>query len=546
MGSAMDWQISPIDSATLNKKRTVLLLRTVVVISTGYLILFGPQAANPWALAYIATLLASNVALSLTPDAWFHGPRFSVALLLGDTAAVLVGLYLTVGCFSQDFLIIYFFTIFLTTATQSITQIAVGAAMISGLYGYWLWLSAGSALTSGEWLRLPFFFIVAVFYAYMTEETKLERWRREQAERERERLRFLLNLAEPMASTVMGSEWIIQVCGAIEAACPRLLCQIAGAPPSTATTEFEWFPIRGREETFGGLVVTAKDGHALAPAEEQFCRVVALMAGHVLGEAKMAHADANARLRQEFFGMLSHELRTPLHAILGYSEMLLAFFHTHPDAKARDVLDRLRINAKRLQDLLGELLWLAELRAGERQVEPEAIDLAETLENERLAFHDQLSGRPIEFDIDVASDVPAVFTDRRKLEQVLRSLISNALKFTDRGTVRASVRQLSVGEVEIAVSDTGVGIAPQHLESIFEDFQRLENGRSLHASGLGLGLALARELLTLLGGRISVESSPGAGTTFRLCVPVMHGHGAAEPAPEPVASPTWQPYPSRA
>ncbi|HVO27978.1 MAG TPA: histidine kinase dimerization/phospho-acceptor domain-containing protein [Candidatus Margulisiibacteriota bacterium] len=117
------------EQRAIDRKRTVILLRSVVVISTSFLILFGEFAGGPARVGYILALVASNVLLASTPKEWFHQPWFSAALLLADTAVVLTGLYLTVGCFSQDFLIIYFFTIFLTTATESIAPIAVGTAM---------------------------------------------------------------------------------------------------------------------------------------------------------------------------------------------------------------------------------------------------------------------------------------------------------------------------------------------------------------------------------------------------------------------------------
>src|SRR5437879_1702464 len=213
-------------SRVFDKKRTVILLRSVVVVSTSYLILFGQPTLGAASTAYILALILSNVGLGLTPKDWFQEPRFSAALLLGDTAAVLVGLYLTVGCFSQDFLIIYFFTIFLTTATSSIAQIAIGAAMISTLYGYWLWLTASQTVGAAEWLRLPFFFIVAVFYAYVTEETKQERYRRELAERESDHLQFLLNLGETFAQRRAIPELVGHVGSLVEAAFPRLRCTV--------------------------------------------------------------------------------------------------------------------------------------------------------------------------------------------------------------------------------------------------------------------------------------------------------------------------------
>jgi len=139
-------QQSPRQPSALDKKRTVILLRSVVTVSTSYLIIFGDKPLSTPAVAYILAVMLSNIVLVRTPRHWFQEPRFSAGLLLADTAVVLAGLYLTVGCFSQDFLIIYFFTIFLTTATSSMTQIALGAALISSLYGYWLWLTTSHAL----------------------------------------------------------------------------------------------------------------------------------------------------------------------------------------------------------------------------------------------------------------------------------------------------------------------------------------------------------------------------------------------------------------
>ena len=225
-----------------DKKRTVLLLRSVVVISTSYLILFGQAPTAPASIIYILALILTNVGLALTPRHWFHQHWFSAALLLGDTAVVLVGLYLTVGCFSQDFLIIYFFTIFLTTATSSLAEIATGAAVVSALYGYWLWLTAAHPLGPGEWLRLPFFFIVAVFYAYMTEETKIEHLCRVRAERESERLRFLFNLSNAVPQCVAAGELIAHMGNLVEAAFPRLRCGL-GADGAMNGRQFSVFPL---------------------------------------------------------------------------------------------------------------------------------------------------------------------------------------------------------------------------------------------------------------------------------------------------------------
>jgi len=505
----------------LDKKRTVVLLRSVVVISTSYLILFGPEAARALSIAYILALIVSNIGLALTPRKWFHHPVFSGALLLGDTLCVLVGLYLTVGCFSQDFLIIYFFTIFLTTATQGVAQIAAGAAMVSGLYGYWLWISSGHMLGSAEWLRLPFFFIVAVFYAYMTEETKQERWRRQQAERESEHLRFLLNLGDTFAARPASRELIEQIGPLIESELPRLHCTLASQSLS-ADAPGVVVPLRAHGESYGALWITARDGRPLGADEEQFCRLVGALASNaVYTTERLNAASENVRIKQQFLGTLSHELRTPLHAILGYTEIIDSTVRESGDAFACESLDRLQVNAARLQSLVDELLLLAQLRAGERSVEVETVDLRAAFTE--LAAHaaEQLRGRPIQFEYHVAAGVPTLRTDGRKLMHILKSLLSNAAKFTQEGSIRLMADRAGDRAVEIAVRDSGIGIDPAQLHVIFEAFHQVDASLTRRFQGLGLGLALAQELAAVLGGRIDVQSEVGRGTTFRVRVPIV-------------------------
>ena len=351
---------------SLDKKRTVLLLRSVVLISTCYLIVFQQPAPTAASLAYIAALVCSTVGLSVTPRDWFHAPRFSAALLLGDTAVVLIGLYLTVGCFSQDFLIIYFFTIFLTTATQSLAQIAVGAALISGLYGYWLALSSGHALGPADWLRLPFFFIVAVFYAYMTEETKQERWRRRQAERESERLRFLLTLGEAVVARRHHDELLGQVAAMVEHSFPAVQCAARAAAPSPTDAAAMVVPVDCHGQRYGALVLTAHQGETIIPGAIEFAQVAAAVAATALYAGESVRVTEGLMpLKQELLASLSHELRSPLHIILGNADILAEELQRYPDLMVRESVQRLRAGTLRLIDLIEALLCFAESRGGE-------------------------------------------------------------------------------------------------------------------------------------------------------------------------------------
>jgi signal transduction histidine kinase len=501
-----------------DKKRTVLLLRSVVVISTSYLILFGHAPTAPASIIYILALILTNVGLALTPPRWFHQHWFSVALLLGDTAVVLAGLYLTVGSFSQDFLIIYFFTIFLTTATSSLVEIAAGAAVVSALYGYWLWLTATHPLGPGEWLRLPFFFIIAVFYAYMTEETKVERLCRVRAERESERLRFLFNLSSAVPQCVATGELIAHMGNLVEAAFPRLRCGLGS--DATKGRQSSVFPLESNGRTFGALRVMAKDGQALWPNESAFCHLAAAIAANALYTTEqVSAAEDGLRIKEEFLAALSHELRSPLHVILGNAEIVSDGLHSPVDSLVRESLGRLRANAYRLLDLIEEMLCFAELRAGLSPVQRKAVDLRVLFEECTTIMLERLAGRPIAFEWQVADDVPALQTDARKLRLIVNGLLSNAAKFTERGFVHLRAERLGP-HVEIAVRDSGIGIASKDLGPIFQAFRQLEGSLARGFQGLGLGLALAQELTTALGGVVGVESEPNRGSTFRVRLPL--------------------------
>jgi len=523
----------------IDKKRTVILLRSVVVISTSYLILFGESATNLTSVGYILALIVSNSLLALTPREWFHEPRFSAALLLGDTAVVLVGLYLTVGCFSQDFLIIYFFTIFLTTATESVAQIAVGAAMISGLYGYWLWLTAAHALGPGEWLRLPFFFIVAVFYAYMTEETKQERWRRQQAERESTRLRFLFEVSETFSQRVVNEQLVRQLGSLVEEAFPRLACDVDVSPSEPETGAGAAFLIRSHDRTFGVLRVTPKEGNVLSPYEEQFCKVVAMTAANALyATQQVAVPQESARLKQEFLSTLSHELRSPLHVILGNADIIAEETKQVASPFVRESIDRLRASAFRLLDIVEELLCFTELRSGHASVYLERVDLRGLFDEFGASMNELLAGRPIRFECSLSADAAELYTDRRKLRLILNGLLGNAAKFTESGFVRLSAQCHSGDAIEIAVEDSGIGIDPKDLPEIFREFHQVDGSLSRRFDGLGLGLALANELASALGGRVEAESRPKRGSTFRVVLPLRSGsdtpHAVPRAAPHAV------------
>ena len=301
---------------------------------------------------------------------------------------------------------------------------------------------------------------------------------------------------------------------------------------STATA----FPIRSHDRTFGALRVTPKEGDVLSPYEEQFCKVVAMTAANALYAAQqVAVAQESTRLKQEFLSTLSHELRSPLHVILGNADIVAEEIKQVASPFARESIDRLRVSAFRLLDIVEELLCFTELRSGHALVYLERVDLRELFDEFGASMNELLVGRPIRFECNLSADAPALYTDRRKLRLIINGLLGNAAKFTESGFVRLSARCHSEDAIEIAVQDSGIGIDPKDLPEIFQEFHQVDGSLRRRFDGLGLGLALANELAIALGGRVEAESQPKRGSTFRVVLPLRSGsdapHAATRAAP---------------
>jgi signal transduction histidine kinase len=220
---------------------------------------------------------------------------------------------------------------------------------------------------------------------------------------------------------------------------------------------------------------------------------------------------------------MSHELRTPLNAVIGFSEMLGArYFGSLTDKQAEYVGD-IHASGKHLLSLINDILDLSKIEAGRMELEEGEFDLRAALDNALTLVREraQRSGVALRLETDPA--LGAFHGDERKLKQVVLNLLSNAVKFTPRGGAVGVVARRANGTAEIAVSDTGVGIAPQDQEAIFEAFRQVGTDVTRKREGTGLGLALARRFVELHGGTISVESQPGKGSTFTVRLPIRHG-----------------------
>jgi GAF domain-containing protein len=237
---------------------------------------------------------------------------------------------------------------------------------------------------------------------------------------------------------------------------------------------------------------------------------------------KSAQLEAASRHKSEFLANMSHELRTPLNAIIGFSEVLTERMFGELNEKQEEYLKDIYASGTHLLSLINDILDLSKIEAGRMELEltdfhlPTALDSALTLVRERAAR------RGIALDTNVDAQLGQIQADERKIRQVVLNLLSNAIKFTPEGGRIAVGAVPKDGFVEVSVSDTGIGIAPEDQEAVFEEFRQVGTAEK-KAEGTGLGLTLCRKFVELHGGRIWVKSQVGEGSTFTFAIPVRRG-----------------------
>src|SRR6266536_2570628 len=234
--------------------------------------------------------------------------------------------------------------------------------------------------------------------------------------------------------------------------------------------------------------------------------------------------ESASRHKSDFLATMSHELRTPLNAIIGFSEVLHEQMFGELNERQLAYVEDVLAAGKHLLSLINDVLDLAKIEAGGMELERSEVAIPEVLRSAVSMHSERASRGGVELSLRTEPEEITISADGRRVRQVVFNLVSNAVKFTPtEGRVDVSAR-LDDGQVEIAVADTGTGIAPEELEAIFEEFKQATDGK--RAEGTGLGLPLSRKLVELHGGRLWVESAAGKGSTFRFTLPV----GPTEPA----------------
>jgi signal transduction histidine kinase len=216
---------------------------------------------------------------------------------------------------------------------------------------------------------------------------------------------------------------------------------------------------------------------------------------------------------------MSHELRTPLNAVIGFSEVLLEEMFGGLNDKQTEYLQDILSSGRHLLSLINDILDLSKIEAGRMELELAAFELPPALENALTLVRERASRHGIGLHLAVDPQLGAIVGDERKIKQVLLNLLSNAVKFTPEGGQVAVRASRADGSVEISVSDTGIGIAAEDREAIFEEFRQVGSDYARKREGTGLGLALARRFVELHGGRLWVKSEVGKGSTFTFSLP---------------------------
>jgi len=225
-------------------------------------------------------------------------------------------------------------------------------------------------------------------------------------------------------------------------------------------------------------------------------------------------------LKSRFLSYMSHEFRTPLGSILSINSLLADELDGPLSPEQHKQVAFVSTAARELSDMVDDLLELAKIEAGRISISPAWFDMFDLFSALRGMFRPIVDASAVDLIFEEPLGLPRLYTDDKKLGQILRNFISNSLKFTTRGEVRVSARMEGEDKVRFAVSDTGIGIAAELHDTLFEDFSQVDSPLQKRLRGTGLGLSLCKRFAALLGGEVGVDSTPGVGSTFFVIIPL--------------------------
>ncbi len=241
-----------------------------------------------------------------------------------------------------------------------------------------------------------------------------------------------------------------------------------------------------------------------------------------LVEAKTQLREAD-KLKSEFIATVSHELRTPLNSILGFAKLLLKQKIGPLNPIQQTDLSVIYDSAQHLLSLVNDILDLSKIEAGKIRLDAEWVSVEEIIVGVMASTYILIEDKPIELQEEIESNLPKVYVDRGRIRQVVINILSNAAKFTDVGSITMRVRKITKNEQEFvcfSIKDTGIGIAADDMDKVFEAFRQIDSSVARRAEGTGLGMPISYRLVSLHGGELWVESQVGQGSAFSFTIPL--------------------------
>jgi signal transduction histidine kinase/CheY-like chemotaxis protein len=300
----------------------------------------------------------------------------------------------------------------------------------------------------------------------------------------------------------------------------------AGFPPNhPQMRSFLGVPIIFRGKIFGRLYLTEKIGaDAFTDEDEELATVLASQAGVAVENALLFQQAREAnRLKSEFLANMSHELRTPMNAIIGFTELVMTGAHGPLTDRQEKSLERVLRNARNLLGLINDVLDLSRIEAGKMAFTEEEFRPLQMLQAVFSTLEPMATQKGLQVSVIDEGAPDLVKGDEARVRQIVLNLVSNAIKFTNDGEVRVMAQSEPDDHWSVRVEDTGIGIAPEHLDDIFEEFRQVDASSARRAGGSGLGLAISRNLARLMDGQLLVESTEGRGSAFSVILPIQRG-----------------------
>ena len=277
------------------------------------------------------------------------------------------------------------------------------------------------------------------------------------------------------------------------------------SPPGTA------------QEQQAALESCQREVHELRMELEETIRGVMALYAELDSQAEQLRLATE--LKSRFLAYMSHEFRTPINSIRSITRLLLDRVDGPLSEEQEKQVAFIQHNATEFAEMVDDLLDLAKVEAGRVEISPAWFEMVDLFSALRGMFKPVLTNPDVVLVFEEPHAIPKLYTDDRKLSQILRNFVSNALKFTPRGEVRVVAERVDGGMIRFRVVDTGIGIAPEYHQSIFQDFSQVQSPLQKRLRGTGLGLSLSKRLAELLGGSVALQSEPGKGSTFSVTIP---------------------------